>query len=61
MVEKIKSKYIIKKIFEILEEKIKLKIISYNKQLQEKCGITLIDYKRKAKYFITKEKMEFIK
>ena len=42
---KVKSDYIIKKIFSYLNEKNKLKIIKYNKNLQNKININLINYK----------------
>ena len=44
MSEKIKSSYIIIKIFSFLKEKIKLKLIKHNKNLQNRIGISLINY-----------------
>ena len=40
----VKSTYILKKIFSHLDEKIKLKLIKYNKTLQNKINIRLINY-----------------
>ena len=42
---KVKSDYIIKKLFSYLNEKSKLNIIKYNKNLQNKIRIKLINYK----------------
>ena len=54
--EKIKSIYIKKKIFSHLYEKIKLKLIRYNKNLQNKMGIEIINYKLfKGTYIIYEE------
>ena len=46
LVMKIKSKYILAKVFEYLQQKKGLKIIQYNKNCQKKIGKRLIDYKR---------------
>ena len=45
MAENIKSSYISEFIFFYLEEKIKLKIIKYNKTIQDKLQINIINYK----------------
>ena len=45
-IENIKSLNIIKEIFNFLNIKRKLKIINYNKQLHEKVGIAIKDYKK---------------
>ena len=45
MLEKIKSKYIVQKPFFFLKEELKLKIIKYNKKLQNKINISLNHYK----------------
>ena len=45
MRKKVRSSYIIAKIFSYLNEKIKLKTIKYNKDLQKKIGINIINYK----------------
>ena len=45
MLENIKSLFIMKKLFSFLNEEIKLKIIIYNKKIQRKINISLINYK----------------
>ena len=45
LLKNIKSKYIIQKIFSNLDEKRKLKTIKYNKNLQDKINIKLINFK----------------
>ena len=45
MLENIQSKYISEKIFSCLDEKAKLKIINYNKSLQNSINVSLINYK----------------
>ena len=53
MYENIKSQYFIKFLFDYLEERIKLKLIKYNKSLQETMDIKLINYKiMSGKYII---------
>ena len=52
----IKSKYIIEKIFEHFEEKKKLKTIKYNKYLQNKLDIKLVNYKFFSGKYIIFEK-----
>ena len=53
MLENIKSKYIYKKVFSILEEKKLLKLVNYNKNIQTKLNKKLINYKIMCgKYFI---------
>ena len=49
---KIKSKYIIKKIFDITYDNLKYKLFNHTKHFQEILGIKLIDYKEK--YWIKK-------
>ena len=44
MVENVKSLYFIKIVFSHIDEKKKLKIIKYNKQIQNKIDITLLNY-----------------
>ena len=46
MAEYIKSSYIKKNIFSFLNEKIKLKLIIYNKSLQKINEVTIEDYKK---------------
>ena len=43
--EMIKSTYIFKKIFTYLDEEIKLKLIKYNKNIQSKINISILNYK----------------
>ena len=45
MLENINSKYILKIIYYFIEEKKKLKIIKYNKYLQNKLDIKILDYR----------------
>ena len=53
MLEKIKSPYILKYIFLYIEEKTKLKIAKYNKDMQTKLDLNVINYKLfNPKYFI---------
>ena len=49
---KIKSKYILQKIFNNLNLKQKLKLIKYNKCIQNKIGININDYKNNSKIII---------
>ena len=54
--ENVKSKYIIQEIFSFLSEKIKLDIVKYNKKIQKKIGIKLLNYKFfSGKYIIYEE------
>ena len=43
--KKIKSDYILKKLFNMMEKYISLKIIRYNKNLQKRLNISIEDYK----------------
>ena len=53
MLENIKNFYFIKLLFSILDDGRKLRLIRYNKNLQRKIDINLIDYKRySGKYII---------
>ena len=53
MLDNINSIVIFKKLFSHLDEKIKLKSIKYNKKLQNKININLINYKYyRGKYII---------
>ena len=55
MLEKIKSKYILKEILSILFQEIKLNLVKYNNKIKEILNINLIDYKfLNKKYFIGK-------
>ena len=46
MLENIKSVFFVQWLFEFLEKKLKLKLISHNKSLQIKTLINIIDYKK---------------
>ena len=46
MWRKIKSSFIFKKLFNYLDTKRKLDIITYNKKIKAKFGLNIIDYKR---------------
>ena len=61
MLNKIKSTFIIKKIFIYLYDRIQLKLIKYNKKLQSKISINLYDYKIFSGRYIIYEKMEKLK
>ena len=59
MEEKVKSSYIIKLIFSFIEEKFKLQLVKYNKVLQKKLYINLINYKFfSGKYIIYEAKVK---
>ena len=45
MFHEIKSKYIFKRLFKYIHERIYLKLLKYNKKLQNKLGLTLDNYK----------------
>ena len=46
LLHNIKSKYILQQIFKNLEYEKKLKIIKYNKKLQEKLNVNVNDYEK---------------
>ena len=52
MLENIKSSFFIKIIFSFLDNKTKLKLMKYNKSLQNKIDISLINYKILIKRYI---------
>ena len=52
MLELVKSSYFPKIIFSFIDEKIKLKILKYNKKLQNNMDINLINYKFFSKKYI---------
>ena len=56
MIEVIKSLFIFKKIFDILKERRKLLLFSYNKRMQKKLNIRIIDYFRFSKIYKVAEK-----
>jgi surface protein len=45
MIANIKSSYILRRIFNALDEKKRMKIINYNKKLQNRINLSFIDYK----------------
>ena len=55
MLENIKSSYMIKLIFQYLDEKWKLKIVKYNKRLQKRINISIINFKFFSKRYIIYE------
>ena len=55
MLEKMKSNFLLKKVFNYLYEGIKLKIIKYNKNLQNKLNLSLTNYRRFSGRYIIKE------
>ena len=61
MLEYIKSNFILIKIVSLLNEKVKLKLIAYNKLLQEKCYIRIIDFKKISNKELIKVKDGFYK
>ena len=55
--ENIKSTFFIRLLFSYVEEKIKMKIAKYNKNLQNRMNLNLINYKFfSKKYIIYEEK-----
>ena len=53
MLKKIKSLYFVQNLFVYIDEKIKLKLIKYNKRFQKKLNISIINYMHfKGKYII---------
>jgi len=57
MLENIKPIYFIQRIFSYLDANVKLRLIKYNKSLQNKIGINISDYEINSKiYIIFKEK-----
>ena len=55
MLKNVKSSYFIRIIFSFLDEKQKLKLITYNKSLQENMNISLINYKIFSECYIIYE------
>ena len=53
MLKKIKSSYLTKLIFSYVDEKPKLKLVKYNKSLQKKINLSIINYRHfKGRYII---------
>ena len=55
MLENIKSIYFLKILFSLLDDGIKLKLLRYNKNLQTKLDINIMNYKRFANKYIINE------
>ena len=55
MLVKIKSSYFIKNMLSNLEEGNKLKVVKYNKRLQNNLGINLFNYKEFTKKYVIYE------
>ena len=55
MLKKISSLFILKKIFTIINNKVKFNSIIHNKKLQKKLGLSLIDFKRFSGRYRKKE------
>ena len=57
MIGKIKSYYILKKIFSLVDEEKKLKLVIYNKRFQNKLNLDINNYKiLSGKYIIYESK-----
>ena len=56
MLDKIRSLFILKKIFPHLSEKVKLNLLVHNKKLQNKLNIENIDYRRISDRYIIGER-----
>ena len=54
--ENVKSNFILKIIFEYVKINIKLQIINYHKNLQNKLGINLNEFKKNSKLYSSIEK-----
>ena len=50
--EKIKSSYFVKKIFYYIDESRKLKIVKYNKKMQNKIDLSIINYRIFSRKYI---------
>ena len=58
MLKIVKSKNILKKIFLNTCDKIKFNLVVHNKDLQNKLGLKIIDFRRYSERYIIMEKME---
>ena len=59
MLDNIKSTIITKKVFSFMNEVLKLKLLRYNKSLQKKININLINYKiQSGRYIIFESKQK---
>ena len=61
MLNNIKSHYFLEKIFSIINNKRKFKLVKYNKILQNKLDIAIMDYKIMSSKYIEYEQMELEK
>ena len=60
MLKKIRSNFILKKIFDYMDTKRKLQSIFYYKKIQKKLGLNLIDFRRQSGRYLEKEDDEII-
>ena len=60
MLKKIKSNFILKKLYDYVNTKRKLQSIVYNKKIQKKLGLNLIDFRRQSGRYLEKENDEII-
>ena len=60
MLKKIRSNFILKKIFDYVNTKRKLQTIVYNKKIQKKFGLNLIDFRRQSGRYLEKENGKII-
>ena len=51
IIEKIKSRYILSKIYDIMSKKKKLEIVKYNKKIKERINISIKDYKEYSEIY----------
>ena len=52
IIEKIKSRYILSKIYDIMSKKKKLEIVRYNKKIQNRLNLNIKDYKEYSETLI---------
>ena len=52
LIKSMKSVYILKKLFSFLENKIILRIVAHNKQIQKKLELNINDYKKASGRYI---------
>ena len=56
MLEYIKSSFILKKIFTYIDNRVKFKSVKYNKKIQKKLGLNIIDFRRISGKYIEENK-----
>ena len=56
MLYQIKSSFVLKKIFSLVDNKVKFNSIAHNKKLQIKLGLNLINFKRFSGKFYKRER-----